>query len=314
MKLINFEDIKDLNIAPEKTYEWIDYVLCNRDKFILPTKVRIPLVGSDYCNLMPCAMPDGKYFGLKVINRSENRHKEGGLNLDSQILIYDYDTANLKAILDGNYITTIRTAAVAVHSVLNFAKDFSVVSMIGLGNIGVAIGELLFKLTADRHYKVKLFRYKDHAERFIDRFKSNRNIAFEICNDYESLMCDSDLIISSVTYAASDFCNPTIYKPGCTIIPVHMRGFMECDLVFDHIIVSDMVRAKGFKYFDQYKKVTLTDDILSGKEVVRNNRNDRVLIYNLGLAITDMFFASEIVKLVTGQEIKDLCPSTNYYI
>ncbi len=314
MKLIDFETIKGLGISAEQSYEWIDFVLRNRDKFVLPTKVRIPLEGSDYCNLMPCSMPENKFFGLKVINRSELRRKNGSLNLDSQILLYDYDSADLKAIMDGNYITTIRTAAVAVHSVLNFSKDFESIAMIGLGNIGVAIGDILFELEKGKKYTVKLYKYKDHAERFIERFKKYSNITFLICEDINELMTDSDLIISSVTYAENDFCDPSIYKQGCTIIPVHMRGFMECDIAFDHVIVSDMIRAKGFKYFDSYKKVTLTDDILAGKEKVREEKTERVLIYNLGLAITDLYFASMIYEMVEGKNIQAMRPSTNFYV
>lgn len=314
MKLITFNDIKALNITPHQSYEWIDFVLRNRDKFVLPTKVRIPLEGSDYCNVMPCSMPDGKFFGLKVINRSEARREQGDLNLDSQILLYDYDSANLKAILDGNYITTIRTAAVAVHSIMNFAGDYETVAMVGLGNIGVAIGDILFEMIKDKKVTVKLYNYKDHAKRFIDRFGKYENVNFVTCDTYDELMSDSDLVISSVTYIENDFCDPSVYKKGCTVIPVHMRGFMESDLVFDHIIVSDMVRAKGFKYFDSYKKVTLTDDILEGKVKVRENKDDRVLIYNLGLAITDLYFASEIYKMMDKPESEELRPLTNYYV
>ena len=314
MKLITFNDIKSLGITPQQSYEWIDFVLRNRDKFILPTKVRIPLEGSDYCNIMPCSMPEGKFFGLKVINRSEERREMGDLDLDSQILIYEYGTANLKAILDGNYITTIRTAAVAVHSIFNFAGDFETVAMVGLGNIGVAIGDIFFEMIKDRNITVKLYKYKDHAERFMARFAKYTNIKFVVVDTYEELMSDSDLVISSVTYAENDFCDPSVYKKGCTVIPVHMRGFMESDLAFDHIIVSDMVRAKGFKYFDSYKKVSLTDDILAGTVKARENKDDRVLIYNLGLAITDLYFASKIYQMIDKEESEDLKPTTNFYV
>ncbi len=314
MKLITFEDIRNLRIPATEYYNWIDFVLRNRDKFVMPTKVRIPLVESDYCNLMPCSMPDNHFFGLKVINRSEKRRELGYQNLDSQILLYDYDTADLKAIMDGNYITTIRTAAVAVHSVKNFADGYRTIAMIGLGNIGIAIGDILFEMDKDKSFTVKLFKYKDHAERFIKRFEKYKNIRFVVSENIDDLMSDSDLVISSVTYAENDFCDPSVYKKGCTIIPVHMRGFMECDLVFDNIVVSDMVRAKGFKYFDQYKKVTLTDDILAGNEVIRQYPDDRVLIYNLGLAITDLYYAHKIYELIEKGDIQDFGPKAHFYM
>ena len=314
MKLISFEQIKALDITPEQSYTWIDFVLRNRDKFVMPTKVRIPLEGSDSCNIMPCAFPEQRVFELKVINRSENRREKGELNLDSQILLYDYDTANLLAIMDGNYITALRTAAVAAHSVMNFAPRFYTLAMLGLGNIGVATGDILFGLIKERSITVKLLEYKNQAERFADRFSCYKNIKFKFVDDYNELMYGSDVIISAVTYAENDFCDPSVYKPGVTVIPVHMRGFMECDLVFDHVIVSDMIRAQGFKYFERYKKITLTDDILEGNVPVREKSTDRVLVYNLGLAITDLFFASQIYTMVDGTRVRELSPKDIFYV
>ena len=314
MKLISFEQIKALNITSEQSYTWIDFVLRNREKFVMPTKVRIPLEGSDYCNIMPCSLPERKFFGLKVINRSENRRVMGELNLDSQILLYDYDTANLLAIMDGNYITALRTAAVAAHSVMHFSPEFETLAMLGLGNIGVATGDILFGLIKDRKVTVRLLNYKNHAERFAERFSDYKNLKFEFVEGYDELMSGSDVIISAVTYAENDFCDPSVYKPGVTVIPVHMRGFMECDPLFDHVIVSDMVRAKGFKYFDKYKRVSLTDDVLTGNVPVREKETDRVLVYNLGLAITDLYFASQIYSMANGTEIEKLRPIENFYM
>lgn len=316
MKIITFEDIKSLQIDAKTYYEWIDYPLRNRDKFTLPTKVKIPMEGDDYCNIMPCSFPDGSVLGVKVVNRNENRREDNRLNLDSQILLYSYDTCDLLCIMDGNYITTMRTAAVAVHSVINMVEDYSTVAMVGLGNIGTAIGDMLFQLTKDKKYTVKLMKYKGQEERFLNRFKQYTNIEFVICESHEELMRDSDLIISSVTNADKDFCDSEIYKKGCTIIPVHMKGFMECDLSFDNIVVSDLVRAKGFKYYEQYKRLLYTDDVLSGDVKVRNSISDRTLIYNLGLAITDIYYAAKIYQMLEkeGKAEIELGANDKFYV
>ena len=69
---------------------------------------------------------------------------------------------------------------------------------------------------------IKLYKYKDHAEKFVERFKDCKNISFKVCETYEELMQDSDVIISSVTYISEDFCSASFYKDGCTVIPVHL--------------------------------------------------------------------------------------------
>lgn len=319
MKIITFEQIKKLNISSSEYYQWIDDVLRHREDYQMPTKTRIKLSEADYFNVMPCATPKkDDFIGAKIVSRNELRHQKGGLNLDSQIYLFQQSTCELLAVMDGTYITTVRTAAVAAHTFLNLVDNYETISMVGLGNIGTSIGEILFpKLPKNKKIQIKLFKYKDHAERFKKRFAKYNQINFEIVNNYDDLMKNSDVIISSVSFIDQDFCDEKIYKPGCTIIPVHMRGFMECDKTFDHIIASDMERIKGFKYYDYYKKLSSTDDVLFNHKPLREKPTDRVIIYNLGLSITDLYFAGKIYHKLSDKipdAPEQLAPSENFYM
>lgn len=316
MKLVSHEMIKDLKISARDCYDWIDFAMKNREIFVNPHKTRIPLDGTNYFNVMPCVIPSENFMGLKVVTRNEKRRETGKLNLDSKVMLYRYDTCELVAVMDANYITTMRTAAVAVHTMLNIAQEYSVISMIGLGNIGTAIGDILFELIKDKKVVVKLFKYKDHAEKFAARYKKYDNITFEICDDHTELMKDSDVILSSVTYAVDDFAPSSVYKKGCTVIPVHMRGFMDCDLNFDHVITSDLESIQGFKYYGNFKKLSLLNDVIFDPSKVRNNPDDRVIVYNLGLALHDIYYADKIYKALgtTGDIDLQLDPSEFLYI
>ena len=299
---ITANDIEKLNISPSEYYQWVDEVLNHFEEYILPVKTRIPLRTEDYFNVMPCVLPSLGYMGLKVVTRSERRRANGENNIDGDILLYDYDSCNLKALMDGGLITTIRTAAIAVHSMLHIADSYNAISMVGLGNIGTYIGNILFELIKDKQVRIKLYRYKDHTERFEKQFKHYKNLTFEICDDYDSLMQDSDVIFSSVTFMEQDFCSSDIYKKGCTVIPVHMRGFKECDKTFDHVITSDLESIKKFQNYDYMKKLTLLNDVLKGKVPVRNAVDDRVIVYNLGIALYDIYFASKIYEKIYSNE------------
>lgn len=301
MRIITHDMIKKLNISGKECYEWIDYAMKNRNIFVNPHKTRIPLSGTDYFNVMPCVIPSENKMGLKVVTRSEKRRKKGKLNLDSKIMLYSYDESELLATMDGNFITTMRTAAVAVHTMLNIAQEYEVIAMVGLGNIGTAIGDILFELIKDKPITVKLMKYKDHASRFIERFSEYNNIKFEICNTHYELMNESDVVFSSVTYAGEDFVKESAFKPGCTVIPVHMRGFMDCDLHFDHIITSDLESIKKFENYGRFKKMSLLDDVIYSPDKVRNNKSDRVIVYNLGLALHDIWYASKIYDLESSE-------------
>ncbi len=292
--LISASDINKLNISPLEYYHWVDEVLVHFNEYILPVKTRIPLRTEDYFNVMPCVLPSLGYMGLKVVTRSEKRRANGNPNIDGDILLYDYDSCNLKALMDGGLITTIRTAAIAVHSMLHLTNNYPTIAMVGLGNIGTYIGKILFELIKDKHVKVKLYRYKDHAERFLEQFNHYGNLTFEICDSYDSLMNESDVVFSSVTFMEQDFCDSSIYKRGCTVIPVHMRGFKECDKMFDHVITSDLESIKKFQNYDKMKRLSLLNDVINGVVAVRNDSSERVIVYNLGIALYDLYFASRI--------------------
>ena len=317
MKIVTHEMIKKLHISAKDCYNWIDYAMKNRDIFINPHKTRVPLEGSNYFNVMPCVIPSDNRMGLKVVTRSEKRREEGKLNLDSKIMLYTYDTCELLAVMDANYITTMRTAAVAVHTMLNMVMDYSVVSMIGLGNIGTSIGDILFELIKDRSVTVKLYKYKDQAERFVNRYENKfSNVEFIYCDSYRELMANSDVVISSITYASEDFVPADVYKRGCTVIPVHMRGFMDCDLHFDHVITSDLESIQGFKYYDKFNKLSLLNDVIFDPNKVRKNSDERVIVYNLGLALHDILYASKIYDALgnIGDSDLKLDPSEFIYV
>lgn len=301
IRQITFNEIQNLEIPTTEYYKWVDDVLDSFDNFILPTKTRIPLRISDYFNVMPCVLPSINKMGVKVVTRSDERRKRGLDNIDGDILLYDYNSCNLIALMDGSLITTIRTAAIAVHSMLHLAENYNVISMVGLGNIGTWIGKILFNQIKDKKVKIKLYKYKNHADNFYEAFKSNTNITFEICSSYDSLMADSDVVFSSVTFIENDFCNPSVYKEGCTVIPVHMRGFKECDIAFDHIITSDLESIKKFQNYTKMKKLSRLNEVLRGGEI-REHTNDRILVYNLGIALYDIYFATKIYERILKKE------------
>jgi ornithine cyclodeaminase/alanine dehydrogenase len=109
-------------------------------------------------------------------------------------------------------------------------------------------------------------------------------------------MAGSDVVFSSVTYVEEDFCSPSVFKAGCTVIPVHMRGFKECDKVFDHVITSDLESIKKFQFYGQMRKLSRLNEVLKGEVKVREKEIDRILVYNLGIALYDIYFAAKIYE------------------
>ena len=72
--------------------------------------------------------------------------------------MFNTDSKEFLVLVDGNWITALRTGAVAVHSITNFAKnDYKTVGIIGLGNVARAT---MLVLASAEHLKSSCFDIK----------------------------------------------------------------------------------------------------------------------------------------------------------
>ncbi|MBR1806361.1 MAG: hypothetical protein IJ774_08260 [Selenomonadaceae bacterium] len=139
MKLIDHETIKGL-VSPTRAFELVKDNFIRKDKWILPPKTSIKHKSSDFFNVMPCMMPSEGFAGVKMIFRRTGRVP----TLTSKIIIFDYKTGDALALLDGDYITVLRTGAVAALAAETFAvKNFSRIGLFGPGNTAYATFDVL---------------------------------------------------------------------------------------------------------------------------------------------------------------------------
>jgi len=293
-------------------------MLKNKDQVILPAKISMKPTDDIFYNVMPSLLPHYEIGGVKIVTRYPTKSP----TLDSQIMLYDYKTGALKALIDGNYITTMRTGAVAAHSISLFGKkDFSKMGIIGLGNQARATLKVLLALYPRKKFIMKLFKYKDQHvlfEEYIKNSPYSKNIEFEFCDTYKDTISESDVIISSATYLADDLCDDSCYDEGCLVVPIHTRGFMNCDLFFDKIFADDTEHVRGFKYFNRFKNFAEVSSVLDGSVNGRQDEKERIIAYNIGLSMHDIYFAEQIYQLAVrsdmGESISLTPPKDKFWI
>lgn len=302
MKIIDFNSIKALNIPLSEMYEWTAKVWEEQDEHLLAAKISIWQGDSGRFMTMPCVLPKYNIAGVKFISRNVD-NAEGLPKRNSNIMLQSLTDHGLLAVMDGTYITTMRTGACAAYNVFTFSKkDSSTLALYGLGLTARAF--MLFYADRLNHpMTIKVMRYKNQAELFIDEFKHHKFLNFEICDSIEELF-NSDIIVSCVSFAHSELAPVEIYPTGCTIVPVHTAGFQNCDLEFEKIFVDDIDHVRKYRYFDIFKnKMARITDVANGKAFGRENNQERILVYNGGIALTDMYWAMKI-----AEKIGDNCP------
>lgn len=302
MKLITFDDIKRLNISPSDCYNWVCETLENKSKAILPPKISLKPIEHTFTNIMPCFITNSK-MGLVGITKIVNRYPDRVPALDSMLILIDGNTGEYLALMDANLITALRTGAVAANSIKLLAKsNFRNISMLGLGNTARAALMVLAHIYQDREFNVKLLRYKNQEESFKDRFKDYNNLHFSYADSYEELIKGSEVVISCVTYFEDDICSDDCFDEGVLVVPVHTRGFSNCDLFFDKVFADDYGHVHHFKNFDKFKSFAEVADIICGKVAGRENDKQRILAYNIGLSIHDANYAAYIYDMLKDDD------------
>lgn len=234
-----------------------------------------------------------------------NRYPERIPSLDSKLLLLNMLTGDFLALIDSNWITAMRTGAVAAHSINIFAKkDFNTISILGLGNTARATMLCLVSLFPKRDFTVRLLKHNNQEVLFADRFSEYPNLHFEFFDEGKALVKGSDVIISCVTYFDKDFCDDECFDEGVLVVPVHTRGFSNCDLFFDKVFADDTGHVDHFKYFNRFKYFAEVCDVVNGTAAGRESDKERILVYNIGLAIHDINYAIHIFQMLKNR--KDL--------
>ena len=287
MKVIKYTDIRNSSVSMDTMIGWVYDALRNKNQSILPPKTSLKPEDNVFFNFMPCIIPEMQVAGVKVVSRHPNDNPA----LKSNIMLFDLNNGTPLAVLDGDFITTARTGIVAAITVKELArKDFGKISVVGLGNTARATVDALAAIFKDRELNISLLEYKDQAELFMDRFKDVSNLHFTVEKDIDEMFASSDVIISCVSYADSQFTNVDNYKPGCLVVPVHTRGFQNCDDVFDLVVCDDIAHISGFGKFNEMKVVRELSTVIS-EGLGRTSDSERILAYNIGIALHDIYFA-----------------------
>ena len=320
MKIISQKSIRDLGITPSQCIDWIYESFASKKDAQLPAKVPVHPRDSEFFTSMPCLLPVDKktgnrYFGVKVVHRIEDAVP----SLGSDILLYDANNGELLALIDGDWITAMRTGAVAAVAAKTLRRsNSSCYGILGLGNTARATMLCVLGGEPEKKFHVKLLRYKDQAEQFVERFKDYGNVSFVIVDDVKEIAKTVDVLFSCVTCAESFIVdNEKDFPAGITIVPIHTKGFQNCDTTFDRIFGDDTEHVKNFRYFKQFKEYNEIGEVLAGKDPGRTSDSQRILSYNYGLGLHDVVYASKIYEMtkdMNGPEVEIVKETEKFWL
>lgn len=312
MILLNKEDIKKvftMKDAIEANKEC--YALDAQDKFVVPLRPVIPAEKGNFI-FMPSYSSDMNAAACKIVNIFPGNSSLGLPGSIGQVMLFDGNTGEAKALLDGTYVTTLRTAAASGAAFELWGReDAKIGAMIGTGS--QAMCQLEAMLTARKLDEVRVAaRNFEKTKAFVENAsKEFADFGTKIvaCEDTNEAVNGADLVIL-VTVSHEPVCSAEYFKPGCVISAVgaYQYEMQELDpAVFDKCgkIYFDNMEAVLSESGDILKPLdagTLTKDQFTGDigdcilgNISGRESEDEIIVYeNVGFGALDLVAAAKI--------------------
>jgi ornithine cyclodeaminase/alanine dehydrogenase len=260
-----------------------------------PPKIGIYPLPDSFMNAMPAYLPRKKACGLKWVSGFPTNLPKGLPSIAGVIIMNDPETGLPEAIMDGTYITALRTVCVSVIATKHLCnQDSTVLAIVGCGvqgtNHAIALVRLMPSITEVRVSDV----YKPSIRSFVDEIsKRFPSLKIQVCSDPKETIMDADLIVTATGRLLKPIFQNAWVKEGAFVLPVHVQGWDSSTASqMDKLVVDDWAqfRAVGDLQYQPLPEKPHAElgEIVAGLKPGREDARERIVDFNKGLAVHDI--------------------------
>lgn len=307
MLFLNQWDMKEA-MTMKETIDAIDlaYKIYESNNFQMPTRMQV-IEGENTLVLMPCMTSSA--IGTKLVTVFPKNTSVPTLH--SLVILNSSDTGEIKAILDGSFLTGFRTGAIGGSAVRHLAKaDVQSLAVIGTGVQGLyqAIAVCTERSITD----IYLYnRTNEKIPPFIEQLKQwiKSSINFHTCQTVEEAIENAEIVVTATTSEKPVLPDKQELLIGKLFIGIGsfqstMREFPDSLYkVTKQIIVDseDAVKESGdiimplkHGWIDEGSIITMSQYLY--KKGKRNNDGNSVVFKSTGMALFDVVTANMIYQ------------------
>lgn len=314
MLLLNRDDIKKV-FTMKDSIEAVKkaFMLYSEGKSEVPLRTNIQVPKNNGTLLfMPAFVDELDTSSLKIVNIYPDNVKKNLPTAPAQVLLIDTKTGLVDAVLDGTYVTQLRTGAASGAAFETLArKDAKIGALIGTG--GQAATQLEAMLCARPLEQVKIFDLDPvRLNAFVEKMREElKDYGAELiaAKSSDDAVCDADILVT-MTPSTKPVFDATKCKAGITVscVGAYQHHMQEMDPVI-------LERASKI-YFDSKSavlsesgdilipleegRITEDDftgelgDVLAGRLVGRENDEEIIVFETVGIGTQDLMAAKGI--------------------
>ena len=315
VKLISKEQIQKV-LTMKKSIELVEkvYEAHGHDQILMPAKITLdtgesndwPPYGGSY-NAMPAYIGGSvDISGIKWVWGFNDNRKKGIPYIGGVIILNEARTGEVLAIMDGSYITDIRTGASAGVAARYLArKDSKVVAIIGAGVQGKMNARAICEEMPIEEIRIVDIR-PEAAEAYAEEMGPELGVKIVPCMSNEEACRGADIIIT-VTIADEPLVQWEWLKKGCTVLS--LGSFQELDenipLKADKLVVDnwaqnahrgELVKLVHAGKLTEEQVHAEMPDIVVGKKTGRENEDEIICACIIGMGSTDIGTAGVLYK------------------
>ncbi|WP_165445293.1 ornithine cyclodeaminase family protein [Bacilliculturomica massiliensis] len=323
VKLISKKDVQEV-LDMEKSIQLVEkvYEAHGRDQVLMPAKITLdtgesndwPPYGGSY-NAMPAYIGgDVDISGIKWVWGFNDNYKKGIPYIGGVIILNEARTGEILAIMDGSFITDIRTGASAGVACKYLArKDASVVGIIGAGVQGRMNARAVAQVLDLKEIRVADIR-PEAARACAEELTAELGLPVRAAASNQEACEGADVIIT-VTIADEPLVKKEWLKKGATVLS--LGSFQELDeeipLTCDKLVVDSWAQnAHRGELLKLVHEGRITEnnihaempDIVVGRKTGRENDEEIICGCIIGMGSTDIGTAGQLYKEVfAGAEL-----------
>ena len=214
--VLSRSQVKSL-LTMKESIDAVENAFCElaRGTAAMPTRVSVPIpINEGWLGVMPAFLSHAKSLATKVVTVYPHNSTQRDLpNVLALVILNDTETGQVEAVMEGTYITAIRTGAVAGVATKYLARKDS--TKLGLFGCGVQAGTQLEAVCQVRNIEiVRVYDSdKDRMQNFISK---SPKLNIQPTNNPKEVVQESDVVVTATTSATPVF-NGLDLKPGTHI-------------------------------------------------------------------------------------------------